>query len=443
MEVKTALWGAAYITAVLAASAPTASAQVLSGQAVISAASTTIQTLQSQIDQKNAELHNIQVQRDALQTQLNAINQSKTSLNKEVQTLTNGINNLNLQLKQNQTMVQKLTLQMQSDAEDIKTIGAEISDHHAAIIKLMVEMQQQDDPGLISLLLKSGRLSESVAAVSDAALLNQAFYQNIADLEDLRTSLSQKIADASSLKEQKQEQQTNLTNQQSILSAQQSAKQNLLSQTKGQEAVYQGLIDQLDAQQAAISDEIGRAEDQLRSSFDPNLLPSKLPGLLNFPVLDPIITQLYGATQYAKKAYSNHFHNGVDLGVPIGTPVYAAADGTVFQVNNNDQGTSRWKKYQFGKYIMVNHADNLTTLYAHLSRQIVAEGEQVKKGQLVGYSGATGYADGPHVHFGLYWTPSIELKKIPPAAGLVPIGVTVSPMDYLLKSVAIIQRGAY
>jgi murein DD-endopeptidase MepM/ murein hydrolase activator NlpD len=133
----------------------------------------------------------------------------------------------------------------------------------------------------------------------------------------------------------------------------------------------------------------------------------------------------------------------VDIGVPIGTPVYAAADGTVFHVDNNDRGTSRWRKYQYGKYIMIDHDDNLTTLYGHLSRQVVTAGEKVTKGELIGYSGETGYADGPHVHFGLYWTPSIQLKTIYPAAGLVPVGVTIDPMAYLPQGVATIQRGAY
>lgn len=418
-------------------------AQTAGTPAPTTATSSAANALQAQIDQKNSELKQIQAQRDALQSQLDTLNQSKDSLSREVNTLTNGINNLDLQIKQNQVTVQKLTLQMQSDSQDITTIGQEVQDHHAALAKLMVEMQQQGDQSLIGLILKSGNLSDGVAAAQDSELLNQAFLQNITDLQDLQNSLSQKIQDASSLKEQKQAQQVNLTNQQSILSAQQSAKQDLLTQTKGQETVYQQLIAQLDAQQSAISQQIGDIEDQLRASFNPNLLPSKLPGLLRFPVDNPIITQLYGETAFARKAYRNHFHNGVDIGIPIGTPVYAAADGTVFHVDNNDRGTSRWRKYQFGKYIMVSHADNLTTMYAHLSRQLVTEGEKVTKGELIGYSGETGYADGPHIHFGLYWTPSIELKSIYPAAGLVPVGVTIDPMNYLPQGVATIQRGAY
>ncbi len=416
-------------------------AQILPGQTV--ATSTNATDLQNQINQKQALLAQIQAQRADLQAQLNKINQSKTSLSKEVRTLTNQINDLDLQIQSNQITLQKLTLQMQADAQDITTINQEIKDHHEALAQLMVEMQQQETPNLISLILKKGKLADSIAAAQDAELMNQAFLQNISDLQDLQSSLSQKIQDANSLKVQKQEQQTNLVNQQAILSAQQSAKKDLLDQTKGQEAVYQQLIAQLDAQQSAISQQIGEIEDQLRASFNPNFLPSKLPGLLNFPILNPVITQLYGETQFAKRAYRNHFHNGVDMGVPIGTPVYAAADGTVFRVDDNDRGTSRWRKYQYGEYIMINHKDNLTTLYAHLSRSLVTDGEKVTQGELIGYSGETGYADGPHVHFGLYWTPSIQLKTIYPAAGLVPVGVTIDPMIYLPQGVAAIQPGAY
>lgn len=110
----------------------------------------------------------------------------------------------------------------------------------------------------------------------------------------------------------------------------------------------------------------------------------------------------------------------------------AAADGKVIAIGNNDKGTSRWARYQYGKYIVIEHENNLSTLYAHLSRIIVQKGEAVKRGDIIGYSGETGYSYGPHLHFTVYWTPSVQFKSIPPAAGLVPVGVTINPMDYLM-----------
>ena len=62
---------------------------------------------------------------------------------------------------------------------------------------------------------------------------------------------------------------------------------------------------------------------------------------------------------------------------------------------------------------------------------MVQKGDTVKVGDLIGYSGNTGYSFGAHLHLGLYWTPSIQFKKIEPAVGLVPVGVTINPLDYL------------
>jgi len=80
---------------------------------------------------------------------------------------------------------------------------------------------------------------------------------------------------------------------------------------------------------------------------------------------------------------------------------------------------------------LIRHNNNLATLYAHLSQQLVKKEMTVKRGDIIGYSDTTGYATGPHLHFGAYWAPSILMKNIPPAAGLVPVGVIINPEDYL------------
>ena len=125
------------------------------------------------------------------------------------------------------------------------------------------------------------------------------------------------------------------------------------------------------------------------------------------------------------------FHNGVDFGAPVGTPIFSAGDGRVLNVGNNG-------RYQYGKYVLVQHENNLTTIYSHMSayaqvngRQI-AVGDKVKTGDILGYVGKTGYAFGAHLHFGVYWAPSVHLENIPSCnCGLVPIGITISPLDYL------------
>lgn len=104
-------------------------------------------------------------------------------------------------------------------------------------------------------------------------------------------------------------------------------------------------------------------------------------------IKSPIVTSRYGPRWGST-------HEGTDIAVPVGTPVYASADGQVVRAVN---GTTGW-----GIYVKVRHAKENYTLLGHLSALSVKEGEEVKKGQLLGYSGNTGNSTGPHLHFEFY-----------------------------------------
>jgi murein DD-endopeptidase MepM/ murein hydrolase activator NlpD len=99
-------------------------------------------------------------------------------------------------------------------------------------------------------------------------------------------------------------------------------------------------------------------------------------------------------------------HKGLDISAPLGTPIYASASGKVVKVER-DHG--------YGKNIMVDHGSGIVTRYAHLNNYAVKKGEQVKRGQLIGYVGNTGRSTGPHLHY------EVRLN-----------GVPVNPLRYIL-----------
>lgn len=84
------------------------------------------------------------------------------------------------------------------------------------------------------------------------------------------------------------------------------------------------------------------------------------------------------------------FHEGMDFSAPVGTPVYATADGTV--------KTSSWQS-SYGNLIEIDHGFNYTTRYAHLSKLIAKAGQKVSRGDLIGLVGNTGKSTGPHLHY--------------------------------------------
>jgi murein DD-endopeptidase MepM/ murein hydrolase activator NlpD len=83
-------------------------------------------------------------------------------------------------------------------------------------------------------------------------------------------------------------------------------------------------------------------------------------------------------------------HAGIDLAAPTGTPIYATADGIVSKAE-------RFSSY--GLYVAIEHGAEMQTRYAHMSRIAVADGQRVKKGEIIGYVGSTGRSTGPHLHY--------------------------------------------
>ena len=123
------------------------------------------------------------------------------------------------------------------------------------------------------------------------------------------------------------------------------------------------------------------------------------------------ISQGFGpSTYWFEPAYGQypHFHTGIDLVEPFGSPVYAADDGVVALVGSSSSG--------YGNYVVIAHTGGLDTLYGHLSTALVSVGQAVTQGQPIGLEGSSGNSTGPHVHFELRinQTPVDPTPYLPP-----------------------------
>jgi len=106
-------------------------------------------------------------------------------------------------------------------------------------------------------------------------------------------------------------------------------------------------------------------------------------------------------------------HYGVDIRVPVGTPVLAAAPGDVFWTGQGEIS---------GKAIILKHNGAFATFYFHLSRVDVKKGDSVKRGQVIGLSGKTGNATAPHLHFAVCRAPSADCRRKIPQGWVDPVG---------------------
>jgi len=138
-----------------------------------------------------------------------------------------------------------------------------------------------------------------------------------------------------------------------------------------------------------------------------NAMRHRSPEIKSTPSIRPVntgyISDGYG---YRKDPFSGlrQFHYGIDISAPIGSPIYATADGVIRSSSTSST---------YGKIIIVDHGYGYTTYYAHLSKIIVKPGDVVKRGQKVAEVGSTGRAKGSHLHY--------EVRQF---------GINKNPLDY-------------
>ena len=117
---------------------------------------------------------------------------------------------------------------------------------------------------------------------------------------------------------------------------------------------------------------------------------TKIPPTYIWPCSSWRITSGYGAYRTVTVRGMTSYHPAIDIGMPVGSSVWASCGGTVVQAG--------WMS-SYGYVVFINHPDGRQTRYAHLSRVLVSNGQTVAQGQKIALSGNTGASTGPHLHF--------------------------------------------
>ncbi|MBN1858676.1 M23 family metallopeptidase [Candidatus Bipolaricaulota bacterium] len=132
-----------------------------------------------------------------------------------------------------------------------------------------------------------------------------------------------------------------------------------------------------------------------------NATPSGSPSF-SWPVTGEVVSEFGYRTHPILGTWERH--NGIDIDVPEGTIVTAAASGTVFNIDNDPDG--------IGLAVYLAHTDNFYTVYGHLSQIQVQPGDPISAGQQIALSGNTGLSNGPHLHFEIRKTPEFPIDPL-------------------------------
>jgi murein DD-endopeptidase MepM/ murein hydrolase activator NlpD len=259
-------------------------------------------------------------------------------------------------------------------------------------------MEENGKYNYFAVLFSATSLSDLLSKMDDIGEIMQSD-KNLEDsykasVEECKT-LKQEYEDTQS---QMKDKQSNLKDEKSDLEVKSAAAAKMVASLQGNidtysaaykenEAAEQSVISQMNKLSAQLAAEAAAAKKNNTANASSSVAGT---GSFTFPVPGySMITSKYG-NRYHPIFKTYKFHSGIDIAAGSGTTIIAADSGTVAVATYSSS---------YGNYVMINHANGYTTLYAHMSSIAVSAGQTVSKGSTIGYVGSTGWSTGPHCHF--------------------------------------------
>lgn len=363
-----------------------------------------VSEIKQNIESHNDKIKQLEEEIKTYEKQIEVVGSQAKTLQGAIQTLDINQKKIGTEIKKTETSINKTNLTIEKLGGEIGEIEAKIGANTEAIAKSLNSMHQNDKESLIENILTNKSLAEVFDEYESISQFQQKVRDKSQELEVYKADLSDKKAANEKEKKSLVSLKTELSDQNQILANNKKEKNTLLAATKNKESEYKKMLAERQIEKERFERELFEFESQLKRAIDPNSFPSSGKGILSWPLDNIFVTQYFGKTVEAKRLYVSGTHNGIDFRASVGTPVKAALSGTVRGIGNTDEQKGC---YSYGKWVLIDHPNGLSTMYAHLSLIKVSAGQSISTGEIIGYSGQTGYSTGPHLHVTVYATQGI------------------------------------
>lgn len=381
---------------------------ILSFNTASTSSAQTIDELKQNISSHNDKIKQLDQEIKTYEKQIDAVGSEAKSLQNAIQVLNINQKKIGTEIKKTETSITKTNLTITKLSGEISDIENKINSNTEAIAESVKEINQNDDTSLIESFLTSESLSGVFDEYETISRFQQKVREQSMQLAAYKEELAGKKASSESEKKNLVSLKSELGDQNKILDINKKEKNGLLTATKNKETEYKKILAERQAEKERFESELFQFESQLKRAIDPNSFPSSGEGILSWPLDSIFVTQYFGRTTDSKRLYSSGTHNGIDLRASRGTPVKATLNGTVEGTGNTDEQKGC---YSYGKWVLIKHPNGLSTLYGHLDLIKVSKGQQVQTGDIIGYSGNTGYSTGPHLHITVYASQGVVVQK--------------------------------
>jgi murein DD-endopeptidase MepM/ murein hydrolase activator NlpD len=334
-------------------------------------------------DQLQSTLNDVNDQLGQAKSEYQKANEELDSLIAQISVLENQISGTEVEISETEALIAEYDAQLAQLAIEIAQMEEEVGDQNSALNQKLRIMYETDDGSMFTVLLGSESVVDFLSNLEMVKRIHESDRELLDELQAKLDELEAKKAEVQKIEEMLNNQKTVLVERKNALDADKAE----LGVAKGRaqeirDAAYEDLVE-LEKESKRIEQELAARHSDLTYGGGP----------LSWPCYGRITSEYGMRVNPVHGAYI--LHAGIDIGVPTGTAIHAAADGVVIFAG--------WSG-GYGNFVMVDHGimedgRAVVTCYAHNSGFAVSSGTSVLKGDTIAYAGSTGNSTGPHCHF--------------------------------------------
>ena len=357
------------------------------------------------LEEQEAELNE---QREALQEQLSAVEgetlslvEQKVLLDNEIFLLREEVTLVNEQLHQYNLLISE----KQAELDELELNRQSLYEHYKERMRVI---QEQGEISYWQVFFEAESFADMLNSrimIEEIARADQRMMNEMREISARVLEAKDALADEKAKLELKK---LELAETEALLEEKRAESDEMIAELNAQAMLLDEENQKLEDEKNALLDEIAALEKDLTEALKKEWEASHPPanngggnngggsggnGSFKYPLpYGAVLTSPYG---YRVHPVTGNYtlHNGVDLAIGRGTPIYATKSGYV---------TTAVYNYSWGNYVVINHMDGYSSLYGHMDSFIVAKDQYVQQGQVIGYVGTTGWSTGYHLHFTIF-----------------------------------------
>lgn len=339
----------------------------------------------AQVDALKTKVAEAGKRKNELKNQLSGLTNDLSALQKQISLLDSQIEAQQDEIDAQEELLTELTQMIADKTIELEESERQQAEQYAQLRSRLRYMVEHGTTSSLSILLSSDSFSDFLnryEIIRQISLRDESLFEQLKAIRDKVLTEKQELEDT---KKDAEDTKLQMEANKAELEAQMEAKRKQMDSIqlaqKNVKDAYAAMIeteDELMAQYKKAAAEYAAQSTYVGGTF-----------MWPLPAGNNVVTCKYGMRTHPITG-KRKLHTGVDLRASTGTKVYAANKGTV----TTSGYSSAW-----GNYIIISHGGGITTLYAHMSKRSVSKDDKVKQGDIIGYSGNTGYSTAPHLHF--------------------------------------------